>query len=185
MNHPVNELVQAAQKGDKNAFSEIVILMQQQVFQYCYPMVANRHDAEDIVQETFIRAYEKLDQYKEEGRFIGWLLTIAHRTCLNKVKKKNRSYALMKKLESKEVIINESYEAEHGEALAILDTLKPKIRAVFILKFIHGMSYEEISAIVGLSPINLRKQVERAKKQLNKENSAVKVNEKRGIKYEY
>ncbi len=90
MNHPVNELVQAAQKGDKNAFSEIVILMQQQVFQYCYPMVANRHDAEDIVQETFIRAYENLDHYKEEGRFIGWLLMIAHRTCLNKLKKKKR-----------------------------------------------------------------------------------------------
>lgn len=187
MGDEVEKWVESARRGDRQAFSEIVRLTQQKVFRYCYPMVANRQDAEDMVQETFIRAYRSLGSYEESGRFTGWLLTIAHRTCLNKLKRKGRVHALLQKLanEGTSAIESDHYDESNEEALSLLDSLKPKVRAIVVLKVIHDLSYEEISAIVGIQASSLRKQFERARKQLQKEKEANEKHFKRGVTYEY
>lgn len=184
MNKHIDDLVDLARKGDRQAYSEIVIAMQQEIFRYCYPMLGNRQDAEDMVQETFIRAYKHLGKYRAEGRFQGWLFTIAHRLCLNKLRRKNRFRALMNKLES-ETSASHTVEAPDIEAFSLLDSLPPKAKALVILRVLHDMSYEEIGTILGISASSLRKQYERARKKLQKENRMEEETLKGGMEYEW
>lgn len=183
MSNQVDELIELARKGDHHAYSNIVRLMQQDLFRYCYPMMMNREDAEDMVQETFIRAYENLGKYREQGQFKGWLFTIANRTCLNKLKRRHRFRALTKKL-GEETSRSTLVEDSNLEALSLLDSISPKARAVMVLRVLHDMSYEEISHILGMSTSSLRKQYERARKQLVEQHEGDEGELRGGIKYE-
>ncbi|MBN2408361.1 MAG: sigma-70 family RNA polymerase sigma factor, partial [Candidatus Aminicenantes bacterium] len=66
-----------AREGDRQAFKEIVSLYQQKVFLLAYSILRNREDALDVVQETFMRLYQRFDAYEREGNFQAWLLQIA------------------------------------------------------------------------------------------------------------
>ncbi len=77
--------------GDKDAFNEFYELTYDQVFRTCAGLMKNEHDAEDITQEVFIRAYEKLDSLAEPATFGQWLKVISTNTCLNELKKKERA----------------------------------------------------------------------------------------------
>lgn len=158
-----------AKSGDKDAFSEIVEKLQQKVFRFCYPMLGNRQDAEDTVQDVFIRAYGSLKQYEEGGRFTGWIFTIAHRLCLNKLKKRSRFLAFMKRFAYEEASRErkrDQTDVWNEETISMLKGLNPKLRGLVILRILHEMSYEEIGVVLGVAPVNLRKQYERARKQL-------------------
>lgn len=187
MNYTLEELVYLAKQGDRDAFSEIVKQMQQKIFQYCYPMVGNRQDAEDIVQDVFVRAYENLTNYKEFGSFTGWLFTIAHRICLNKIRKRGRFSALIRRVASEDASRSKlkNLDISNEEVLSLLDSLDLKVRGIVILKVLHDMSYEEISIIVGIKSANLRKQFERARRKLQREYDIEQGEYKRGVKYEH
>ena len=77
--------------GDKDAFNDFYALTYVQVFKTCAGLMKNEHDAEDITQEVFIRAYEKLDSLSEPATFGQWLKVISTRTCLNELKKKEHT----------------------------------------------------------------------------------------------
>lgn len=183
----LNDLVGLARQGDREAFAEIVLLMQQRIFGYCYPMIGNRQDAEDLVQEVFVRAYQHMGKYEDGGNFAGWLFTITHRLCLNKIKKKSRLLALVHKIANEETVRpkHENMDTSNEAILTLLHGLNPKQRGLVILRVIHEMSYEEISGIVGVSPANLRKQYERARKQLQRESGGSTKEMNRRMNYEH
>jgi RNA polymerase sigma-70 factor (ECF subfamily) len=168
MDEQLEHLVSLAKQGRQDAFSELVRHLQHKVFRYCYPMLGNRQDAEDAVQETFVRAYEQLHRYEETGAFVGWLLTIAHRMCLNKMKKRRRMLALFRRMAHETAVQGSGVKTDESaaEAMALLEPLPPDARGLVILKVIHGMSYEEMSVIFKAKPASLRKQFERARKKL-------------------
>jgi RNA polymerase sigma-70 factor (ECF subfamily) len=178
--------LEAARNGDRQAFEEVVKRLQQPVFRYCYPMLGSRQDAEDVVQETFIRAYRHLHRYRESGQFSGWLFTIAHRLCLNKLKSRSRIRTLMRRLtaEGDAARLSETAAGIADDALAMLDGLKPVTRAIVVLKVLHGLSFEEIARICGLPPATLRKRYERAKKQLQREHSIYNQRQMERMDYE-
>ncbi|HIW33560.1 MAG TPA: RNA polymerase sigma factor [Candidatus Paenibacillus intestinavium] len=183
----VENLVRKAQLGDQQAFSELVKISQQKVFRYCYPMLTNRQDAEDIVQETFIKAFQHLHNYKDEGNFIGWVMTIAHRLCLNKLKSNKRMFVLLHKMtiDQPTVTTHTQYEEQVNDVIfKLLNHLKPKYRAIVILKVIQGFSYEEMSGILEESPVNLRKQYERAKKSLQQKDYRLDIDKESEVYYE-
>lgn len=181
MSHELTHLIELAKGGDHQAFAEIVKLKQQQVYRYCYPMIGNHHDAEDVVQETFVVAYQKFSSYREIGQFTGWLLTIAHRTCLNRLKADSRFRSLLQKMRSVRATESDYYPSLHSndEVLSMLKRLSPNARSVVVLKVLHDMTYEEIREIVGIPSNVLRKRFERAKKQLQTE---ADVHQKQQIK---
>ncbi|WP_164821323.1 RNA polymerase sigma factor [Paenibacillus koleovorans] len=182
----LDQLVGLAKEGQHSAFSEIVLLLQQQVFRYCYPMIGHRQDAEDVVQETFVRAYTKLHQYEETGSFIGWILTIAHHLCLNKLKKRSRLAALFHRAAHHSSLQVDSHSLSSNlEVLAMLDSLPAHVRSLVILKVLHGMSYEEIGQIIHGKPNALRKQFERAKLKLRSEAMRAEHSQEGGAQVDY
>lgn len=186
----IEYLVLLAQQGNQQAFSQIVKLNQQKVFRYCYSMLTNHQDAEDIVQDTFIKAYNHLHRYRSEDNFFGWLVTIAHRLCLNKLRRNTLTFGLINKLTIEQHTTSEQFsskydEQKNEEIFFLLNKLKPKARAIVILKVIQGLSYDEISGILHDNPANLRKQFERTKKRLQKFKWKYDIESEGEINYEY
>ena len=159
--------------GNDNEYNLIIKEYQQQIFSYIYRMVKDYQDAEDLTQDTFIKAYKKLVSLKDTSVFKSWLYQIAYRTTVNHLKKKSIKFlSLFNDPES----INEiSYEVdyssgEYGEKVTkIFATLSYKEHTLLVLRAIEEMSYSEISQVVGKSPAVLRKRYERLINKLKKE----------------
>lgn len=90
MEEIVKKRIKEVIKGDQNAFGEIVELYKDKVFQLCYRMLGNRHEAEDIAQEAFIRAYVNINSFNINLKFSTWLYRIATNLCIDRIRKKNR-----------------------------------------------------------------------------------------------
>ena len=86
----VNKRIKQVFKGDKDAFAEIVDLYQHRLFQVCYRMLGNRHEAEDIAQEAFVRAFINIHTFDQKRKFSTWLYRIATNLCIDRIRKKNR-----------------------------------------------------------------------------------------------
>ncbi len=80
---PLALLADRARLGDDAAFTELVMATNERLFNYLFRMTAQAQDAEDLAQETYLKAYRALDRYDPSRPFLPWLFTIAHRTALN------------------------------------------------------------------------------------------------------
>ncbi len=91
---PVTEelaLVRAAKKGDDTAFEELVRRYDRNVFRIAQHITQNREDAEDVVQEAFLKAYSNLEKFQEQSKFYTWLVRIAVNEALMKLRRKSPS----------------------------------------------------------------------------------------------
>lgn len=168
MRDSLDQLVELAKEGHTAAFSDIVKLTQQKLLTYVYPMLGSSHDAEDVVQEVYIRAYQHLRKYRRDESFIAWLYTICYRLCMNKLKKRSRRLQLLPKLHDEAVLnVEVGRPDSHEESeLSLLDGLSAYDRSVIVLRVIHELSYREISQITGRSETALRKHYERVRKKI-------------------
>ena len=130
--------------------------------------LGNRDEADDIAQDTLVKAYLSCAGYQDKGKFTAWLYTIAHRTFLD-YKKVNRP---SEPLENVEQVADRSYEADSGfryqELYAALGTLPPKERTAILLFYLQGYSIREISEIIACSEDAVRMQLSRGREQLRK-----------------
>jgi RNA polymerase sigma-70 factor (ECF subfamily) len=156
----VGRLVRAAQGGDGTAFRRLVETHARAVYAVAYRLMRDHADADDIAQETFVRAYEALDRYDEQYRFTTWLRTIATRLAWNELQKRKR-----RRTEAGEAFENAAEvvgghapdaaeEASHGELerrfAAALEAMPAEHRAVLALRVQEDMSYEEIATALGI-----------------------------------
>lgn len=164
----------AAQQGDSAAFMEIVDTFQKPVFNLCYRMLGDAPEAEDAAQETFLRAYTKLDTYNPNRKFSSWLLSIASHYCIDRLRK--RRYQMVSwddlppwrwlpdtKPQPEAVALkHESDENLHE----LLDTLPADYRAATILRYWYEMSYDEIAETMDTSVSAIKSRLFRAKQML-------------------
>ena len=87
-------LVKLARKGDQGAFAELVDLYKDKIFHLGYRMLSNRHEAEDIVQETFLRVYKNWERYDDKQKFSTWIYRIATNLCIDQLRKRKPRYYL-------------------------------------------------------------------------------------------
>jgi len=169
-----NELVQKIRSGDQVVYGAVIQRYQQALYVYCYHLLMQREEAEDAVQDVFIKAYEKLNLYTYESSFSAWLYKIAYNHCMNLLQKRRRS-ALLNRLLSplKEDWTDDGYShARKKEVRAmgeqVLLRLRPDERVLILLRVIEGRSYEEIGETLPYTAATLRKKLERVKKKLKK-----------------
>ena len=142
-------------------------------------IVRNPVDAEDLMHEGFLTAFEKLDQYKGENKFGGWLKQIVLRKAFNFVKQKEKTirYNI-----NEAVLPTTTEEKTEDDKVQIkrlqqaLNQLKDRYRNVLILMYFEGYDYEEICSILNLSYGNCRTLVSRAKDQLKQKMMSNEVN---------
>lgn len=160
--------VELAQAGDRDAFRALVERHSRSLFRLAYRMTGNEHDAEEVVQEAFLRAYRRLNQFEARANFGTWLYRIAVNCSLDLVRarKRENEHRLVNSEPNKGdeagdalsgvMAANPSPErlvlsSELGERiLEALATLTENERAAFLLRHFEGLGLEEIGATLGL-----------------------------------
>jgi RNA polymerase sigma-70 factor (ECF subfamily) len=171
------ELVAGAQRGDTEAFGELVVRYQHRVVNLVSRMVGRRESVEDVAQEVFIKAYRKIDGFRFESSFFTWLYTITLNTCRNHYRKKSLPMVLPREDDEDDPISHlPSTEGGADEALfrkqrseIITDALQQlghDQREALIMCDLEGMSYEEIAAVTGVPIGTVRSRIFRGRAQL-------------------
>jgi RNA polymerase sigma-70 factor, ECF subfamily len=174
-------LVAQAREGDKIAFGELVRRYEGKIFRLAQHITQNREDAEDVLQETFLKAYEHLDQFQGNSKFYTWVVRIAVNQSLMKLRRRktDRSVSLDETIDTGEDTIVREIAAwgedpeerfsreELGEILdSAVKGLETPYRSVFVLRDIEELSTEETANALGLSIPAVKSRLLRARLQL-------------------
>lgn len=182
MNYLETRLAKLARHGDRNAFAELVDLYKDKIYHLAYRMIGNRHEAEDVVQETFLRVYKNLDRYDEFQKFSTWIYRIGTNLCIDRLRKRKPTYSLDANISDGEGI--DGYAMLPGddnspeEELLLSETqlqvreainsLPDKYKSVVILRYLHDLSLQEISEILHMPVTTVKTRVHRGREFLRK-----------------
>ena len=161
-------LIARAQGGDRPAFAALVESYWPRLFRWLYRLTHDRHAAEDLAQETFLKAFAALDQFRAGSNFAAWLFRIAHNNFANHCRAQRRREPLPDGLASRDGGPEEramSEEALQGLARA-LDRLPPEFRAALLLRAEEGLSFRQIAEVFGLTEETARWRVFKARQKL-------------------
>jgi RNA polymerase sigma-70 factor, ECF subfamily len=164
------ELVRRAQGGDRAAFEDLVRATARLVWASVYGLVKDRVWTEDVVQETFLRAWESIRELKEPGAFRGWLLTIARRLAWRRAELTGREDLVPDVRESPAPADTpEDPEEAREKVQEALARLPERYRIPVTLHFLNGMEYGAISKLTGLANGSLRGLIARGAAKLRAE----------------
>ncbi len=177
-----SELVKRAKNGDGKAYDELTLLYKDAVYNIIYRMVHNHQEAEDLLQEAFIKAYNSIGSFNEEYAFSTWLFKIATNNCIDFFRKRKlRTYSMDETIRYKDDEIKHEYAdtepTAEKEMLAseksrfirqAIDNLPEKYKKVIILRHQDEKSYEEISEMLNLPLGTVKARIFRAREMLNK-----------------
>jgi RNA polymerase sigma-70 factor (ECF subfamily) len=161
-------LVVRAQEGDTRAFEILVRRHQRPLYRLAVRLLDNRSDAEDAVQEAFVAAWRRLGGFRGEAAFSSWMYRIVTNRCL-KLLRRRPPVTTLEDLGDRPDPDGASPEnsAERQDRAAALQRalqdLSIEQRACWVLRELHGLSYEDIAAIVGASPDAVRGRLHRAR----------------------
>ncbi len=165
------ELVTKTRNGDSDAFGQLVARYYDGTWRFAYHMLGERADAEDVVQETFLRAYLALGRYDERDQFRGWLYRILTNQCRNALTSRSRrgrrfiqdEVAIEGAPAPPEAAPSGIHDVVLTKALAKLD---PAQREALLLKYAEGLEYTEMSAMTGVGESALKMRVKRGSERL-------------------
>jgi RNA polymerase sigma-70 factor (ECF subfamily) len=166
---PDSELIARAQAGDRAGQNALVERYYDDCWRYAFRLLGERADAEDAVQETFMRAMVALPQYREHQRFRAWLFTILINQCRNLAIARHRRDRRFRVLpidghgdargDAGSVAPSELPDDTLARALAVLE---PVYREAVLLRFGEGLGYTEMARLTGASESALKMRVKRA-----------------------
>lgn len=179
--HPDVLLVEQAKGGDVKAFEKLVRQYDRQVFRIANHITQNREDAEDVVQDAFLKAYQKLDQFQGNSKFYTWLVRIAVNESLMRLRKRRtgKMVSIDEDVQTDEGSMPRDLadwspdpeslygQSEMGEILKkVIQGLPQGFRVVFVLRDVEGLSTEETAETLGLSVPAVKSRLLRARLQL-------------------
>ena len=179
----VNKRIKQVLKGDQNAFSDIVNLYQNRLYQVCYRMLGNKHEAEDIAQEAFVRAYTNLHTFDQKRKFSTWLYRIATNLCIDRIRKKKPDYYLDAEVAGtdgldmySQIAADDQLPEEQLEQMELQDRIQyeisrlpDKYRSAIVLKYMEELSLQEISEILDLPLGKVKTRIHRGREALRKQ----------------
>lgn len=174
MNEQEQTWVDAARQGDKQAFGHLVQAYERPIFNLTYRMLGSAEEAEDAAQETFLRAYSRLNQYDPAMKFSTWLFSIANHHCIDRLRKRRVTYISIDDnpvLENMESDLprpeSQAVDMEQAQAMqGLVAQLDPDYRTPLVLRYWEELSYEEIAASLNLTVAAVKSRLFRARQQL-------------------
>ncbi len=176
-------LVKRAKKGDQSAFTELVELYSERIFNLALRILKNPDDASDVLQETFTAVYEKIESFDGRSNFFTWLYRIATNFSLMKLRKDKRTIYTDQDMEEQfdnpdkiqihewqdlplKDMLNDEFRKNLENAI---DQLPEIYRSVFILRDVEEMSIKETSTILGITESNVKIRLKRARVYLREQ----------------
>ncbi|MFF2886089.1 MULTISPECIES: RNA polymerase sigma factor SigW [unclassified Paenibacillus] len=182
MNVLENRLARLALKGDQQAFAELVDLYQDKLYHMAYRMLNNRQEAEDVVQDTFLRVYKNLERFDETLKFSTWIYRIATNLCIDRLRKRKPTYSLDAESQEydgldgysmipsdnrtpeSELILSDTQRIIHQA----MESLPPKYKSVMMLRYIQDLSLQEVGDILDMPVTTIKTRVHRGREFLRK-----------------
>ncbi len=174
------QLVSAAKAGDVSAFEELVNRYERKIFRLGMNITQNREDAEDVMQDAFLKSYQNLDRFQGDSRFYTWLVRIAVNEALMKLRKRRANQVSLDEpmTEAADPVFREIEDwgpspeqrfaqTELNEILTqVIGELDPIFRVAFLLRDVEGISTEETAQILGISVAAVKSRLLRARLKL-------------------
>ena len=175
-------LIRRAQRGDADAFEQLLLEHQKNVYNLCYRMANNPDDAMDLSQETFLRAWRCLDQYQFASAFSTWLYRLCSNLCIDFLRKRRRQQTVpltFEDADGEEQTYSVPDPAPLTEELvelkltretlqAAMAQLLPEHRAILQLRVCEDLPYEQIADILDIQVGTVKSRLSRARTQLKK-----------------
>ncbi|MFC3882486.1 RNA polymerase sigma factor SigW [Bacillus songklensis] len=176
----ISRKINQVKKGDQDAFAEIVEYYKDKVYQLCYRMLGNAHEAEDSAQEAFIRAYVNIHSYDSTKKFSTWLYRIATNLCIDRIRKKKPDYYLDAEISGtdgldmySQIPSKQELPEDELEKLELQEQIQREIlrlpekyRSVIVLKYVDELSLKEISDILDLPVGTVKTRIHRGREAL-------------------
>ncbi|MGM0838304.1 MAG: RNA polymerase sigma factor SigW [Bacillota bacterium] len=183
MEELIKKRIKQIKKGDQDAFGEIVEIFKDKIFQLVYRMTGNAHEAEDVAQEAFIRAYININSYDTNRKFSTWLYRIATNLTIDRIRKKKPDYYLDAEVAGTEGLTMYSQVAadialpeEEVESMELQNEIQKQIlklpdkyRSVIVLKYIDELSLIEISEILEIPVGTVKTRIHRGREALRQQ----------------
>lgn len=175
-------LIRRAQRGNADAFEQLLLEHQKNVYNLCYRMAGNPDDAMDLSQETFLRAWRCLDQYQFASAFSTWLYRLCSNICIDFLRRRRRQQTVPLTFEDADGE-EQTYAVPDAQPLpeeqvelkltretlaAAMAQLLPEHRAVLQLRVVNEMSYEQIADVLDIQIGTVKSRLSRARNQLKK-----------------
>ena len=180
MTQTERDMITRCQQGDKEAFRWVVQTHQRMLFSLALKMLCDEEEAKDVVQDTFIRVWQRIREYDSDKAFTTWIYTIASRLCLDRLKRMSRIIAMP---DDEMVVRRFATESdsprvlENQEWVSIVRTmaegLSDKQRLVFTLCQLEGLSSEEAQEITGLDARQVKSNLYVARQTIRKRLTAL------------
>jgi len=153
-----------ARDGDEEAFAELVEFFHVRCVRYARYMLGEEEDAEEAVQDTFVRVYDHLGQFRPDARFEPWLFRILANRCRTVRERRRRRESLVTTGELPAVAADSPADSQDllEEVEAALEELPTEQREAFLLRHVEDLSYEDMAVITGVRLSALRMRVKRA-----------------------
>jgi len=181
------ELVERAKRADHEAYALLVDTYKQRLFTYVYHMMNKEHDAEDMTQDVFIKAYTHLHTYTRQGSFWTWLSRIAYNHCIDELRKRSRIQftpvyedTLEPDGETPEKICVDKEKRE--ELYEQVMALQESYRDVILLRHMQQLNYQEISEVLGIPVSTVQVRLHRARNKLR--NNMIAQSKQGGVLHE-
>lgn len=175
-------MLDRARRGDADAFEQLVVKYQTQIYQLCFRITGNREDAADMTQEAFLKAWRNLEHFQGDSAFSTWLYRLASNACLDLLRSAKRRPQMPLTLSDEdgelqtvepadaaptpeECVIAEEERSHLTQAMARLDVQQ---RQLLTLRVVNELSYEEIATVLKLKVGTVKSRLARARDQLRK-----------------
>lgn len=165
-------LVRKAQQGDEGAFERLYRWHVNRVYGLCLRLCCDAVTAQELTQDAFVRAWERLDSFRHESAFSSWLYRLTVNVVLGDRRSQQRRAAKMAEAQSMGGLHSGAEAASHETRLdleAAIALLPDGARQVFVLHDVEGYKHEEISKLVGIAPGTSKAHLHRARKVLREQ----------------
>lgn len=161
-------------QGDTNAFSFLIEKYKDMVFTLAIRVTKSREEAEEVSQDSFIKAFKSLDRFKGDAKFSTWLYKIAYNNCMDRVKKNARKYntgtideVVENRIKATDDTMQTIERKERAELMQLcLQELPEDERSILWMFYYEELSLKEIIEVTSLSQANLKVKLHRARKKL-------------------
>ena len=167
-------VIHACQEGDREAFRLLFEAYKDRVFSIACYSLGDKTAADDITQQIFVKLFTRIGQFRGDSEFTTWLYRLVINACLDERRRQRRLLPVAEFLPMSKAAYRKSPEPGYerreiaGSVREAIGGLKPKMRLPILLKYIEGLSYEEIAAVLGCSKGTVASRLNRAHQALAK-----------------
>jgi RNA polymerase sigma-70 factor (ECF subfamily) len=177
---PDTALVLQCCAGNKEAFNGLVLRHKDRLYLLALRLLKDHHEAEDVAQDAFLRAYERIDEFRGAAKFSTWLYRICYNLCLNRLEKRKKdtgSESALNALPSEAeasgsceqwLMKEQQRKEQHSLIHWALSCLKPEFRQVLLCYSTDDLSYEEIAELLALPVGTVRSRLHRGREELKR-----------------